>query len=275
MLGRPQEGGEVVLIVGLWIFLIDQLPIGDIAEFSELALLILMSRRPRRPGQLQIWAVLVSFLGIIAYELGCNVVRVQPERDFSTGMLRWLVDSLADAVGAVSVLLLGLRPRRIVILTNTPCGRKLLSLAKVISAVWLTSGLVLNMSPSLSMPEHINYVTGASFTTVVLSLGSLQSPATCDIFGPWIDVIIRICFLWDLVFPFPDYFFYFLGPNPSPHATAGLSFIILLVLLLTGNLQIPAAACKSSSRPRASTGCLLTMIIPRCLRAVARTWCRR
>ncbi|TVU35912.1 hypothetical protein EJB05_17819, partial [Eragrostis curvula] len=107
------------------------------------------------------------------------------------------------------------------------------------------------MSPSLSIRNHINYVTGASFTAVVLSLGSLQSPTTCGIFGRWIDVILRISFLWDLVFPFPGYFFYFLGPNPSPPTTTGLSFIILLVLLLIGNLQIPAAAVQvvlSSSR---------------------------
>ncbi|TVU35940.1 hypothetical protein EJB05_17847, partial [Eragrostis curvula] len=61
-------------------------------------------------------------------------------------------------------------------------GRKLLFLAKAISALWLASSLVLVMLSSVSVTADINYFSGTAFTTVVLSLGSLQTPQNCYLF---------------------------------------------------------------------------------------------
>ncbi|CAO2162729.1 unnamed protein product [Urochloa humidicola] len=78
ILGRPQEGNEVVLTMGLWIDLVNCLPVVGpmFMGILQAALLILMSKKMQLRGtcqltsryryrrQLQLWAVLIAFLVI-------------------------------------------------------------------------------------------------------------------------------------------------------------------------------------------------------------------
>ncbi|WVZ92159.1 hypothetical protein U9M48_038246, partial [Paspalum notatum var. saurae] len=108
--------------------------------------------------------------------------------------------------------------------------------------------------PALSIGNHQNHqvVTPSSFisafTLVVLSFGSLQSPAAAkNLFvGCWIDVILHILFLWYFVLITPVFVFQVLFEDPrlSTFLTAGITSVLLVAVLLIENLQIPAAAAE-------------------------------
>ncbi|TVU06708.1 hypothetical protein EJB05_49936, partial [Eragrostis curvula] len=195
------------------------------------------------------WALPVVYSGIAAYQ---GVVASKLPLYADDLMKHYShVLIIEDITAVVAALLLGLRPRRIVSLTSTPFGRRLLSVAKVILAVWLAIGLVLIMIPgAMEALTGLNtYLISVPFGMVVLSLGSLQNPED-SLFGRWIDAIMHILFLCLLVFPFfPTFLFTFLEKHTSYYlpllsVITGLEFLTLLVLLMIGNLQIPAAAVQ-------------------------------
>ena len=157
----------------------------------------------------------------------------------------------------VAALLLIFRPQVVANLTNTTYGRRLLSLAKVISVVSLGFGFV--VAVFVRQPElPVNFLSSiiTAFTVAVLSLGSLQTPAANNTLlgARWIDVMMNILFLWYLLLPNPTWIFhYFYGVSRRiTIIAAGLSlFVLWVAVLLMENLQIPAAALQvllSSSR---------------------------
>ncbi|CAL5001108.1 unnamed protein product [Urochloa decumbens] len=261
MLGRPQEGNEVVLIMGLWIDLVNWLPFFGpmFMGILKAALLILMSKkmelrgtcqltsRSRRCRRLQLWAVLIAFLIIYTLflsgameELGYPIPSAFGDACASTEILTQVV----------AALLLIFRPQVVVNLTNTPWCRRLLSLSKVISAVSLAFGFAVALWPR-RVVDPSSFVT--AFTVAVLSLGSLQTPAAANntLFGGrWIEAIVDILFLWHLLVSLPAALSGGHGGFAHQLTTIAAGISSILVLLMK-NLQIPAAALQvllSSSR---------------------------
>jgi hypothetical protein len=283
MLGRPQEGNEVVLFMGLLIDLVTWLPV--VAPMSmgtlQAALLILMSKmklrgasqltsQSRRRRRLLLWAVLVGFLIIYALCFIGPTRRLMDQFQLAP-FIKGKADhhrysfydttafSLASASAeiltmVVAVLLLISRPQIVANLTNTPWGRCLLSLAKVISALILAFGSFLVIwPPALTIRGHVvdsnSFIV--SFTTAVLSLGSLQSPpqntdtpSSLSV-GCWIDVFLHILFLCYLTVEHPILVLSdLLGARLFAYLAAGLSFILLVAVLLIENFLIPAAVIQ-------------------------------
>jgi hypothetical protein len=256
MLARPQEGNEVVLTMGLWIDLLNWFPGNGTIFLSTLQAvsLIVMSKMPihgypqltnrsRRRRRLLLGAVLVVFLIFYALQL-----RLREERDNPT-----LVVSMSTVIltQVVAALLLIFRPSVVANLTNTTLGRRLLSLAKVISVVSLGVGLVAVFVWQLELYFFGDFI--APFAVAVLSLGSLQTPAANNTLfgGRWIDVIMHILFLWNFLVPIPSWIFRDFLEGQFTIITTGLLFVLLVAVLLMENLQIPAAALQvllSSSR---------------------------
>ncbi|KAL6614914.1 hypothetical protein ACP70R_037184 [Stipagrostis hirtigluma subsp. patula] len=281
MLGQPQEGNEVVLIMGLCTALFDllistrtvkrlllffvqinnddPLPWVTVVGTLKMLFLILMSklqlrgapqlmRRPRRRRQLLLGAVLIVFLSFAAYYLSntrsgvyLGITIKHGDRESWSILFYYKDPSPFETLGnilpkVVAVLLLILRPRKIASLTSSYCGRKLLSLAKVVSALGLSSVLVLlSIFPPLGF--LVNAIYFGPLSPLVLSLGSLQSPVN-SMCGRWIDVVLHILFLRNLVFPSLIFASVFLG-NPL-----AASLIIFLAALLITNLQIPTAVVQ-------------------------------
>ncbi|XP_039852795.1 uncharacterized protein LOC120711371 [Panicum virgatum] len=291
MLGRPQEGNEVVLTMGLWIDLINWLPVDGLIFLVILqeALMIVMSKmqihgypqltnRSRRRRRLLLGAVLVAFL--IIYGLDSSKYRgylespsedlkspsedlKSPSEDddddhhFYSMPAKFSSSSTEILTQVVAALLLIFRPPVVANLTNTTYGRRLLSLAKVISVVSLGFGFVVALfvrQPELPTNFLSSIIT--AFTVAVLSLGSLQTPAANNTLlgARWIDVMMNILFLWYLLLPNPIWIFhdFYGGSRRITIIAAGLSlFVLWVAVLLMENLQIPAAALQvllSSSR---------------------------
>nr|CAB3483510.1 unnamed protein product [Digitaria exilis] len=282
MLGRPQEGNEVVLIMGLWINLVNWLQIiGPMfMGILQAALLILMSKmqlqgdsqltkRSRRRRRLQLGVVLIGFLIIYVLYLSrvtehmvYPMVLITIDNYYSTPefLVAWVSTEILTQV--VAVLLLIFRPLVVSKLTilSTPWSRHVLSLAKVISALSLAFGLAVALWPPLitihsDSGDGLQYLRVdpssfiTAFTVAVLSLGSLQTPAANNPFGGrFIDVILHILFLWYLLILVPAWSFRGLrGASLLTPLAAGLSAAVLLM----ENLQIPTAALQvllSSSR---------------------------
>lgn len=240
---RPQEGNEVVLIMGLCIKVVDKLPLGF---YFRTALTMQMSKwqlrgapqltsDQRRIRVLQLWVVLVAYLILAIGNISTDLYFMIKEGAVRGPYLPLLIaDTVAGILAqVVAVLLLNLRPRRIVHLTSMPCGRKLITFVKVISAVWLAYNSVLPLLPRILPVFAVSWFT-TPFTVVVLTFGSLQPPTTetNSIFDRWLHVTLHILFLWDLLMAF----------HGCPFCTE-ISFFILAALLV-GNLQIPAAVTQ-------------------------------
>jgi len=271
MLGRPQEGNEVVLTMGLWIDLINWLPVpGGWIDFLlvilQEALLIVMSKmqihgyrqltnRSRRRRRLLLGAVLVAFLIIYGLDSSSKYREFleSPSEDddhhhFYSMPAQFSSSSTEILTQVVAALLLIFRPPVVANLTNTTYGRRLLSLAKVISVVSLGFGFVVALfvrQPELPTNFLSSIIT--AFTVAVLSLGSLQTPAANNTLlgARWIDVMMHILYLWYLLLPIPAWIFhdFFGGSRRITIIAAGLSFLLVAVLLME-NLQIPAAALQ-------------------------------
>ncbi|KAJ1269192.1 hypothetical protein BS78_07G191600 [Paspalum vaginatum] len=263
MLGRPQEGNEVVLIIGMWIDLSTRLLVVGSMFMGILPALTSRSQRRRR---LQLWAVLTAFL--ITNALFFNeswadkyftlyLTYIIPSEggvhydNYWTPAFHLASLSAETLTQAVAVLLLIFRPPIVANLTNAPWGRSLLPLAKVISALVLAFGSVVAVwPPAFSVGNH-QVVDPSSFiiafTVAVLSLGSLQTPAAANnlFVGNWVDVILHILFLWYLVITIPVVIFrWYLGVRLVAALAAGITSILLVVVLLIENLQIPAAVLQ-------------------------------
>jgi hypothetical protein len=243
MLARPQEGNKVVLIMGLWLSFIQVFFCGgSIVWFVvAMALLIPWSRRPGRPKHWQIRALAIAYLLSAAYTIYTGIVLSHLIRRFP------LFHILEFIIEAVQVLLLNFRPRIVANLTSTPCGRRLISLAKVTSAIWLAAALLLEFYVSIpSISEYFSYSV-RPFTILVLSLGSLQQPnhaADSHLFGRWTDAILHVFFLLHFMLPFPMIVANVSLPGLSLLAALVLSVVVLLASLQIGNLQIPAAVAQ-------------------------------
>ncbi|CAL5004168.1 unnamed protein product [Urochloa decumbens] len=219
MLWRPREGSEIVLIIGGAIKIFEPLGYFPFGSYVQVAVLTLMSRmhlaetltrQLQRGRPLQQWALLVI---LIPLDLPLDIL-----------------------TQFVALVLLYLRPQRIAALTSGSLGRWLLYLFKGISALLLASKSVLILFPGLVVFLFPGSVS--AFATVVLLFGSLQEqvPAVPNsLCGQWIDVIMHVCYLLDLVFPLP------IAIGPSG---AAISLIVLLAVLLIGNLQIPATIAQ-------------------------------
>ncbi|CAL5013569.1 unnamed protein product [Urochloa decumbens] len=263
MLGRPQEGNEVVLTMGLWINLVNWLPVVGLMFMGILqaALLILMSKkmelrgtcqltsRSRRRRRLHLGAVIVVFL--IIYTLFLS--GVTEDLRYPTIVPSAFENACASTeilTQVVAALLLIFRPQVVVNLTNTPWCRRLLSLSKVISSVSLAFGFAVALWPR-RVVDPSSFIT--AFTVAVLSLGSLQTPAAANntLFGGrWIEAIVDILFLWHLLVTLPAALSGGHGGFVRQLTTIAAGISSILVLLMK-NLQIPAAALQvllSSSR---------------------------
>lgn len=163
--------------------------------------------RSRWRKQLVLWGVLIAYLLTGASDLIITEItsRISMFRLPGGELARFLATSLAKILKQVpAVLLLNFRPRRIANLTDSYCGRKMLSSAKVISAVWLiydsvSASLHTNFLYQQPILYDVDYFSNISFTMVVLSLGSLQTQ-TKSLVSRCVDVILHILFLWALVF---------------------------------------------------------------------------
>ncbi|RLN22291.1 uncharacterized protein C2845_PM07G15930 [Panicum miliaceum] len=254
MIGRPQVGNELVLTMGFCINLV-VLTSQSVYDWMEIrasgsetmykfyvVVLILMTKlllrgapklmmnRSRWRRQLVLWGVLTAYLlnGALDSIIEYPMVRLQ-----GGDLASFLATSLGDILNPVpAVLLLNFRPRRIANLTDSYCGRKMLSWAKVIAAVWLVCEAVstsLYTDDFLYRQPKIRVILDVAdcFTWVVLSLGTLQTP-TKSLLGRCVDVILHIFFLWGVL----DFY------------TTDKSLIALLAVLLIDNLQIPAAVAQ-------------------------------
>lgn len=145
MLRRPQEGNEAVLIMGLaeprWQILFSnhlyqlKWEIGIILRvILAMAVFVTWSWHPRQPKQWHMRALAIPYVLAAATELvvALWLISMKPPQ---TQLI--LVSILPIMIEAVAVLMLNMRPRRIANLTSTPCGRKLISLAKVTSASFM------------------------------------------------------------------------------------------------------------------------------------------
>ncbi|CAO2184295.1 unnamed protein product [Urochloa humidicola] len=287
MLGQPQEGNEVVLVMGLWMDLVIWLPIVDplFKTILQAALLILMSKMQLRGAsqltswslqrrRLQLWAVITAFLIIYALSIRSDwaakhlpTYPMLPLSELVEGGTEYYYTpaffsaciSAEILTQVVAALLLIFRPAIIASLTSTSWGRRVVYLAKLISAVSLAFGSAVAVwPPALAVGDHPvdpSYFIIA-FAVAVLSLGSLQTQAAnstlCGCRRIWIDVIMHIMFLWYFLITIPAVLFSnHLGGSRFAAFAVGLSSILLVAVLLMGNLQIPAAALQvllSSSR---------------------------
>ncbi|KAJ1269193.1 hypothetical protein BS78_07G191700 [Paspalum vaginatum] len=283
MLGRPQEGNEVVLLMGIWIDLVTWLPFITpiFTGILPLVLLILMSKmqlrgasqltsRARGCRRLQLWAVLTAFLIIYALclmeawaEGHLNIslipmfIRGEGYNYYQTPAFDLACASAEILSQVVAVLLLIFRPQIVANLTNNHWGRWLLPLAKVISALGLAFGSAVAVwPPALSSGNQVVDPSSfiIAFTVAVLSLGSIQTPAAANnlFVGCWIDVILHILFLWFSMITTPAGLYRdLLGPRLFTSLAAGTTSVLLVAVLLIGNLQFPAAVVQvliSSSR---------------------------
>jgi len=252
MLGRPQEGNEVVLVVCLWLNLIailcfdiiHKLEIGIILwVVLAMAVFVTWSWRPRRPKRWQKQALAIAYVLGISRDIVRGLLHLKAPQ-----VLSYLVYILPDIIVAVPLLMLNLRPRRIASLTSTPCGRKLISLAKLTSALCLAIfGLLIMLADTEThfyntiLPILENLVQ--PFTLLVLSLRSLQNHQG-SLFGRCTDAIMHISLIFHFVVLLSMILAYVSEPGLSTLSCAGLSLVLLLVLLLSGNLQIPAAVVQ-------------------------------
>ncbi|CAL4955836.1 unnamed protein product [Urochloa decumbens] len=250
---RRNEWNEVMAIMGLSIcifnFLFAQWPLGDAAGMAMAALIIFTSKLPF-PGELQLigrrrwylqlllWAILNALLAIAALDLYVlvNHMVTQPRTKMGKVLARpdvydvvnWCGSELAAMPpNVIAVMLLNLRPARIANITNRRSGRKLLIGAKVVLSLWLVGDVA---SPTVQPFSEYYYFLGRSFTILVLSLSSLQTPTDSSI-GRWTDIALHICFLGELL-------------TTLSNINSLLIFIPVLVVLFTGNLQIPAAVTR-------------------------------
>ncbi|CAL5083571.1 unnamed protein product [Urochloa decumbens] len=257
MFVRPQELNEVAAIVGLFFNLVMQfqLPLGGILTVLVGVPIIFASKvqfpgalqltsRLRRHRQLLLWALLVALLLIAGLQI-VVFIEIYRDRDSNCTNLGIIADIITwqfDRTGnlavdvrhwcfyllapvppqVVAVLLLSLRPQSVANMTSSPCGRQLLSLAKVILALCLGGNMLFFHIPLLALD--------ASLIILLLSLGSLQNPVDSSLFGRCVTIFLYICFLGELL------------------STSGPSFmmilIAILVVLLVGNYQIPAAVAR-------------------------------
>jgi hypothetical protein len=183
MLGRPQEGNQVVLVVGLWLNLIDKLEVHIILQLIlVMTVFVTWNWRPRRPKLWQIRALAIAYVPADAIRLTrvlLFLIWFKPPQ-----MPYLLVSLLPLVIEFMAVLLVNLRPRRIANLISTPCGRKLISLAKVTSALLLASDWPLTMiatrSPiynSVSVPSALLYLQShfiEPFALLVLHLAAFR-----------------------------------------------------------------------------------------------------
>ncbi|KAG0524479.1 hypothetical protein BDA96_07G215000 [Sorghum bicolor] len=279
MLRRPQEGNEVVLFMGLWIDLATWLPVVGLmfGGILQVALLIVMSkmqlrgasqqtsRSQRRRRLLLLWGVLIAFITVYALQFSramdnLEIPTLIPSRGWAEYNYYHTTAFDLASVSAelltmvVAALLLICRHPKIANLTSTPLGRSLLCLAKLISAVSLVFGSVLLVWP-LALKTHGHPVDPnsfiISFTTLVLSLGSLQTPAAENcrlVVGCWIDLTLHILFLWYLVVGLTVVQ---LDSVWGKELSLAASIVSVVAVLLIENLQIPAAVLQlmlSSSR---------------------------
>ncbi|CAL4948697.1 unnamed protein product [Urochloa decumbens] len=252
MLVHPQEWNELAGIMGSSIYpvtFLQRLPFGYLANIMMAALLLFMSKlqfpgalrlmsRPRRYRRLLLWAVLAALI-IIAALLISSLVKTLPQDDvhFVYGF-----QLAAILVQVVAVLLLNFRLPSICGLVDSCCGRKLLSLAKVVMVIYLLGNLVFWPSVKIasvyySLPFlylellELQSLLCLPFATLVLSLGSLQTPANSPS-SQLTDITLHICFFGQLVSSLA-----MIGSDLR--ATA-----VMLVALLIGNLQIPGAITR-------------------------------
>ncbi|CAD6264751.1 unnamed protein product [Miscanthus lutarioriparius] len=280
MLRRPQEGNEVVLIMGLWIDLVIWLPVvGPMFDgILQVALLIVMSKMQLRGASQQtsrsqrcrrlllLWAVLIAYIIVYALKLSRAMddlevpMLIMPFRartdyeKYSTPEFELASASTELLTMVVAALLLISRPRIIAHLTSISLGRSLLSLAKLVSAISLVFGSMLLVWPKAFEVGDHQVVDPNSFiislATMVLSLGSLQTPTTenCSlVIGRWIDVTLHMLFLWYLTVGMSMLLDNVWGVQLSLAA----SIVSVVAVLLIENLQIPAAVLQvmlSSSR---------------------------
>lgn len=253
MFVRPQELNEVMAIVGLFFNLVMQfqLPWGVLTMLVGVP--IIFARKMQFPGALQptaglirrrrllLWALLVALLLIVGLQILMLIEIYQDSNDTRlriTYIIAWPFDRTGNMTvdvqhwclyllapvppQVVAVLLLSLRPPKIANLASRPCGRKLLSLAKVILAICLGVDMLFLHRPLLGL--------GTSLIVLVISLNSLQNPVDSSLFGRWATILLYICFLGELLST--------LGPGIM------VILIAILVVLLVGNYQIPAAIAR-------------------------------
>ncbi|CAO2165565.1 unnamed protein product [Urochloa humidicola] len=254
MLVRPQEWNELMAIVGLAMYpvtYLQDLPFWFFISIMMAALLLLMSKlqfpgalqlmsRPRRYRRLLLWAVLAALL-IIAALLISRLVN--PKR-LPRYVYSYAFQLAAILVQLVAVLLLNFRLASIARLVDSCCGRKLLSLAKVIMVIYLLGNLIFWPSVQIASAYYYNLpslyfkllglqsLLCLPFVTMVLSLGSLQTPADNSPSSQLIDITLHICFFGQLVSTLA-----MIGSDLTVTA-------IMLVVLLIGNLQIPGAIAR-------------------------------
>ncbi|KAF8676009.1 hypothetical protein HU200_047512 [Digitaria exilis] len=268
MLVRPQEWNELAAIMGLSIYLIcfflpqllEALDIYlNVLSILMAAFIVCMGKlqfpgamklmsRPRRYRRLLLWAVLVALLILAALLIrvlvnqksaqpldGLGKVLFGDDPDDEV-VLNCALQLAAILELVVAVLLLNFRPPSIANLTDTPCGRILLCLSKVILVMnWLDQFVFFYtpITPSIGsyiviMAQYINFLC-LPFATMVVSLGSLEIPANSPS-SQLIDITLHIFFFGQLV---------------SSLVMIGLNLVAtvtMLVALLISNLQIPAGA---------------------------------
>ena len=257
-----KEWNALVAIMGLSLdilgFLFDRLPLGrpeSLALAAAIAALtiftsklplqgaLLLTVRLRRYLWFLLWAILSALLAITAIDLYAMLVKGNKGNVLGVtvdDVVNWCGSELAampPKVVAV-LLLLNLRPPRIANLANSASGRKLLLGAKVVLSIWLISYMA---SQPWGLPYPFNWYysfLGRAFTILVLSISSIQDAADgCIDF--WIDTFLHICFVGEIFTRF------------SIVSNGLQTFLAMLVMLLMGNLQIPAAVARvvlSSSR---------------------------
>lgn len=151
MLRRPQEGNEVVLIMGLWIDLVIWLPVVGLMfdGILQVALLIVMSKMQLRGASQQtsrsqrcrrlllLWAVLIAFIIVYALKLSRAMddlevpMLIIPFRartdykNYSTPEFELASASTELLTMVVAALLLISRPRIIAHLTSISLGRSI------------------------------------------------------------------------------------------------------------------------------------------------------
>lgn len=239
MLEKPHEWNEVVATIGFCVgiqeFLVDQIstPLSNITSVVLIAWMIKLQCAARQQLMMNRWlvrAVLICHLFDGAWEIIWQLFFDQEEYDdYSLVMVIYTVtlDIVAQALCIMAALLLYLRPSGITNGTNSPLGRKWLSVAKTVSAVWLACNLPFDWE----LVPDVGQFRGP-VALIVLCLGSLQTPSNSHSpLGRIIDTILHICCLLEMGLPvFPLY-----------RATAA---IILTGVLVIDNLQIPTAIAQ-------------------------------
>lgn len=263
MLVRPQEWNELAAIMGLSIYLVallEQLELQFSYQYllsTVMAVLIILMSKLQFPGALQLmsrlrryrrlllWAVLAAYLIIAGLIIWVRAAAAQPQGRlgnllqfwifiYSKDVILWAFQLAGIVAQVVAVLLLNFRPHIIANLTDRSCGRKLLSWAKVIIImswlVYLVSPYIAHLEAAPISYDRARYfwglMLGIPLATLVLSLGSLQTPAKVPS-SQLNDITLHICFFGQLLY--------------SLRVASDKSVYALLVVLLIGNLQIPAA----------------------------------